>query len=284
MSLGANIRELRKERGLTQEALGKMLDMSCQTVSKWERDESMPDAALLPKLADALNCSLDRLFDRSVTRYPDAAGAAKDWLLTLDGSERWEGALRLGRIVQTVLCGFWERELPGAPLTAEFYDRPDILTGLCTRDEGITFSSRREELPFLVLLPEPEAGWLPLLAEDEPGYWEALADGEVRRVLKRFFAGELPARFDRSWALEQAGWASPEETMAGLERLGAFYRFPVRIDEQDTELYEWRSPPQLLTILLLGTVKKVNDQGFGSPGRRAPILRSREKDGEDGEE
>lgn len=281
MSLGANIRELRKERGLTQEELGKTLDMSSQTVSKWERDESMPDAALLPKLADALGTGLDRLFDRSVTQYADAAGAAKDWLLTLEGAERWKGALRLGCIVQTALCGFWEWEQPGPPLTVEFYDQPDILTGLCIRDEGITFSSKREELPFLVLLPEPEAGWLPLLAEDDPGYWEALADGEVRRVLKRLFAGELPARFDRSWALEQAGWASPEETLAGLERLGAFHRFPVRIDGQDTELYEWRSPPQLLTILLMGTVKKVNDQGFGSPRRRAPILRSREKDGEE---
>ena len=62
MSLGENIRERRKAAGLTQEALGEKLDMAAQTVSKWERDESMPDAALLPKLADALGCSLDSLF------------------------------------------------------------------------------------------------------------------------------------------------------------------------------------------------------------------------------
>ena len=74
MSLGENIRERRKAQGLTQEALGEKLGMAAQTVSKWERDESMPDAALLPGLAETLDCSLDRLFDRPVTRFRDAAG------------------------------------------------------------------------------------------------------------------------------------------------------------------------------------------------------------------
>ena len=276
MSLGESIRELRKRRGLTQDELGRALDMSAQTVSKWERDESMPAGALLPALADVLGVSLDRLFDRPVTRYADAAEAAEDWLLTLEGAERWKGALRLGRIVQTVLCGF--REIPGPPLTAEFYDRPDILTGLCICDEGITFSSKREELPFLVLLPEPEAGWGPVLEKEDPAYWEALGSAPVREALRCICSGELPRCFDRSWA-EKNGGELPAETLAGLEALGVLTRQPARIDGRETELYSWTFPPQLLTILLMGGVKKVNDRGFGSARRRAPLSRTREKGG-----
>ena len=276
MSLGKNIRELRKVRGLTQEELGKALDMSSQTVSKWERDESMPDAALLPRLADILETSLDRLFDRRVTQFGDAARAAKDWLLTLAGGERWLGALRLGRILQTVLCGFWETETPGLPLTVEDFDSPESLTGFCAGDEGISFSSRRASLPYLVLLPEPETGWGPLLAEEDPACWEALGRSPVREALRQFCAGELPRCFDGSWAKAKGEALSPE-TLAGLEALGALKRQPARIDGRETELYLWSYPPQLLALLLLGGVKAVNDRGFGCASRRSPLLRKREK-------
>ena len=61
MSLGENIRKNRLALGLTQEALGEKLGMAAQTVSKWERDESLPDASALPKLADTLGTTIDTL-------------------------------------------------------------------------------------------------------------------------------------------------------------------------------------------------------------------------------
>ena len=276
MSLGESIRELRRAKDLTQEELGKLLEMTSQTVSKWERNESYPDAEMLPKLADALGVSLDRLYGRPVTRYRDAANAAKDWLLTLEGPERWEGTLRLGRILQTVLSGFWE--MPGPSVTVEMYDAPDNLTGCCVQDEGITFSSRRESLPYLILLPEPETGWEPLLQEDNDAFWEALGKASVRGALKRLLRRELPGVFDRGWAKENAE-ELPTEALAGLEALGALSRIPAKIDGEDTTIYRCTPPPQLLMILLLGTMNNINDKGFSSFHRAAPLLRTREKGG-----
>jgi len=277
MSLGENIRKLRRARGLTQEELGKMLDMTAQTVSKWERSEREPDTEMLPRLADALETSLDRLFDRPVTRYNEVATAAKDWLLTLQGEDRWQGALRLGRVLQTVLCGFWE--IPGPPVTVEKNDAPEILTGICVCDEGITFSSRRESLPYLILLPEPEGGWGPLLMADETAFWEAMGRSSVREALRQLFFGELPTFFDQEWAMEEAGWEAPAETLAGLEALGVLRRQPARIDGRETELCRLTVPPQLLTILLMGTIKEVNDKGFSSFSRSAPLLRTQDNGG-----
>ena len=53
-TISQKIIELRKAAGLTQEQLGEKLGISGQAVSKWERDESMPDILILPDLCDAL--------------------------------------------------------------------------------------------------------------------------------------------------------------------------------------------------------------------------------------
>ena len=62
MFIGKNILRYRKEKGLTQEKLGELLGVSPQAVSKWERDQTMPDSFLLPRLADIFGCSIDDLF------------------------------------------------------------------------------------------------------------------------------------------------------------------------------------------------------------------------------
>ena len=62
MSIGKNIACFRKEKGLTQAELGNLLGVSNQSVSKWEQEVTMPDVLLLPRLADAFECSIDDLF------------------------------------------------------------------------------------------------------------------------------------------------------------------------------------------------------------------------------
>ncbi|MBR3437989.1 MAG: helix-turn-helix transcriptional regulator [Clostridia bacterium] len=56
-----NIRSLRKEREMTQEALADFLGVSFQAVSKWERGESYPDIELLPTIADFFDVTTDHL-------------------------------------------------------------------------------------------------------------------------------------------------------------------------------------------------------------------------------
>lgn len=53
--------ELRRENGLSQEALAEKLNISRQSVSKWERGESSPDTDNLIALAKLYNISLDEL-------------------------------------------------------------------------------------------------------------------------------------------------------------------------------------------------------------------------------
>ncbi|MCR5206973.1 MAG: helix-turn-helix transcriptional regulator [Eubacterium sp.] len=59
--LSENLRRLRKEKGLTQEALAERLGVAFQTVSKWERGETYPDITLLPVLASLFETTVDGL-------------------------------------------------------------------------------------------------------------------------------------------------------------------------------------------------------------------------------
>ena len=61
MTIGQNIKKLRKNADMTQEDLAEMLSVSSQAVSRWETDSAMPDISLLPSLCNIFNVSADEL-------------------------------------------------------------------------------------------------------------------------------------------------------------------------------------------------------------------------------
>ena len=48
MNIGNKIKELRKQRGVTQEQLADSIGVSFQAVSKWENNIALPDITLVP--------------------------------------------------------------------------------------------------------------------------------------------------------------------------------------------------------------------------------------------
>lgn len=63
MNIGNKIKELRKQRGVTQEQLANSIGVSFQAVSKWENNIALPDITLTPILASYFDVSMDELFD-----------------------------------------------------------------------------------------------------------------------------------------------------------------------------------------------------------------------------
>lgn len=60
-TIGGFIGVLRKANGMTQKDLAEILNVSDKTVSRWERDESTPELALIPVIADLFHVSTDEL-------------------------------------------------------------------------------------------------------------------------------------------------------------------------------------------------------------------------------
>ena len=58
---GGNLRALRNGKGLTQEQAAELLDVSKQSVSRWETGITWPDISFLPRLASFYGVSVDAL-------------------------------------------------------------------------------------------------------------------------------------------------------------------------------------------------------------------------------
>lgn len=66
-TLGSAITALRKQKGMTQQELADYMGVSDKAVSKWERDQSLPDIYALARLADLFGVTLDELMGNPVS-------------------------------------------------------------------------------------------------------------------------------------------------------------------------------------------------------------------------
>lgn len=130
LELGNKIKRLRLQKGVTQDTLAKVLNVSYQTVSKWENGASMPDIQLLPDIAVYFGCTIDDLFDLSEQAQFERIEhmlemqetlSAEEFRQTevflkgrLDGKERKSDALRL-------LSSLFNHKADELRKTAEFY-------------------------------------------------------------------------------------------------------------------------------------------------------------------
>lgn len=63
---GENLKKLRKQNGFSQEELATRLNVVRQTVSKWEKNLSVPDADILIRLAELLDVSVSELLGAKI--------------------------------------------------------------------------------------------------------------------------------------------------------------------------------------------------------------------------
>ena len=102
MSFAENLKQLRKEKQLSQEELAEILDVSRQAVSKWEQGIGYPEVEKLMSISSKLNISLDSLTDSSehgFCRY-------EEWL----NAHNNESFLHYGKNDTSILCGGTEHE------------------------------------------------------------------------------------------------------------------------------------------------------------------------------
>ena len=98
--LAENLKALRKAKGLSQEELAARLHVVRQTVSKWEKGRSVPDADLLIRLAEELDTTSAALLGPEVPPEAERGGTAEQLAV------KNRRARRIWRIVAGVLIAF----------------------------------------------------------------------------------------------------------------------------------------------------------------------------------
>ncbi len=61
MSIGSNIKRIRREKGITQEKLGELLGLTPSPVSQWETDRVLPDITQIPLLCSIFDVTSDEI-------------------------------------------------------------------------------------------------------------------------------------------------------------------------------------------------------------------------------
>ena len=67
MKFGDKLIKLRKKNGMSQEDLANLLNVSRQSVSKWESNNTYPETDKIIQICNIFNCSMDDLINESVT-------------------------------------------------------------------------------------------------------------------------------------------------------------------------------------------------------------------------
>ena len=86
MEIGNKINQLRKLSGMTQEQLAEKLNVSRQTISKWESDSTSPDLESIVKISRIFHVSLDDLLkegEAGVARKTDEQITLEDEKINL---------------------------------------------------------------------------------------------------------------------------------------------------------------------------------------------------------
>ncbi|MGN0598267.1 MAG: helix-turn-helix transcriptional regulator [Oscillospiraceae bacterium] len=82
ISIGENIKTLRKKMDIGQDVLANAVSVSVQAVSKWETGQSLPDVGIIPDIAAFFGVSIDSLF------FGEAADCTKSDRLSLPDDDK----------------------------------------------------------------------------------------------------------------------------------------------------------------------------------------------------
>ena len=74
---GENLKAMRKAKGYTQEELAIKINVVRQTVSKWEKGLSVPDADVLSQIAEVLDTKVSVLLGGTITEETDKDAVAE---------------------------------------------------------------------------------------------------------------------------------------------------------------------------------------------------------------
>ncbi len=141
MTLGSNIQRLRKEHNMSQGDLADALDISRQSVSKWETDTATPDLDKLLKLSEIFAITLDEL----VKGADEAPPSPSDQPLKLSEPSESVNKTAQEPIPVTIKTGLEQRQIAGIILLCMAFLVVLVCTILGGFLAGIIFC-----MPFLI--------------------------------------------------------------------------------------------------------------------------------------
>ena len=241
----------RRELGLTQEQLASRLNVSPQAVSKWEK-ASYPDAELLPRLAAALNLSLDALFNlRRQSFAADPEEAVTQALQSLPPAKRPE---MIARIFYAAVCAEDPSSDGETGRLRSSYEHETF--AVVHTDHEIALERLNPDLRYFLYMEKPEKGIADYL-RDEEGIARLLATLGSQNALRivKYMACSCRNKLFVPENLAQRLGIPAEEVQTVINRLDRFgfvWRMAADLGgDAPTIVYGYTHNPALAAILVL---------------------------------
>ncbi|AIR10503.1 helix-turn-helix domain-containing protein [Ligilactobacillus salivarius] len=134
---GLRLRALRNEKKLTQDELGKLLNVSGKTIGTWERDSRQPNIEAINKLASIFDVTTDYLLGNSNEKQPQK-------YYDLSDKEKNDIAIQAEKLMEGIETGN-NLNFYGEPATKEQKDR--ILIAIKTAMEMNKMEAKKKFTP-----------------------------------------------------------------------------------------------------------------------------------------
>ena len=126
IKVGAFLKDLRREKGITQEQLAEELGVSDRTISRWETGNNMPDISLLVEIADFFDVSIPEII-KGERKSEEMKEESKEVAETMSYYAKAEKEQLVKSIRNMSIIGFAALLVYMVLYVTGVYDRNDLL-------------------------------------------------------------------------------------------------------------------------------------------------------------
>ncbi len=260
--IGKQIKKYRTKKGLSQEELGRVVGVTTQAVSKWERG-GVPDAELLPKIAGALGITINMLYEQDQIRSLE--DALTDEIVEMglrDGFSRlfsfvWKTTLGFSGLDDAKKGFADDGRAPGELREKNgyhYYARASF-------DDGMINAKMDTDIGYCFFMPEPENGYAQFFADREQlsETFSVLAEKDALTILFYMYTRiNLPVSLSQIAANVNLDVKRTEELMEKLCRINLACCMPIETANGEMKSYTYYN--ETVVIPMLCSAKELLDK------------------------
>jgi len=275
-TIGKNIAEFRKARGFKQDDVARFVGVSAQAVSKWENG-GVPDAELLPKIAEFFNVSIDELYGLQSSRSVNIQDAILDDICKTKSEDRIARAFQLCWMIEQSMYGTILADPDQLAADARAHNENDQVYSQVLVDSGYTEMGLFNRMQYFLVVPDAKDKNEALLnGIDYPSLFKRLSDRDVFDSLVFLYKRERRHLFTEQLLTKEVN-LSPQkakEVLAELLRLRLLEKTEAEIDGQTMPLYRFWARPSFISMLIFAREMIDIPQNFyvNNGARRKPYL------------
>ena len=277
MTIGKNIAELRKAKGVKQDELARFVGITAQAVSKWENG-GVPDTELLPKIADYFNVSIDELFGIERNTSIDIQDAILRDITKTNVEKRISRAFELCWMIEQSMYGTIFSDPERFREEAKTHSENDQIYSQIEADSGYTEMGLFNRMQYFLVVPDAKDKDKALLdGIDYPGFFKLMADKDIFETLVFLYKRDSFNAFTEKLIIKELGYTEDKakEIIAELLRINILAKTVAEVGEELVEVYQFARRPSFVSMLIFARemIDIPNNFYVNNRSRRKPYLK-----------